>query len=230
MRYDNIIQGIFLKRPNRFIAQVLVEGVDQTVHVKNTGRCRELLVPGATVYLERANNPARRTNFSLVAVEKQQRLINMDSSAPNKLLGEALDAGFVLPGFPHTPTVIKREVSYGQSRLDFAVEFAKSVALIEVKGVTLEEDGVVLFPDAPTQRGVRHIEELVAAVKDGYDAHIVFIIQMQGVKYFTPNNQTQPAFGAALIKAKEQGVGIHAFDCRVQPGEIWLNSAVPVCL
>ena len=194
MRYRNIKVARFLDRPNRFIAHVEVEGKTETVHVKNTGRCRELLVPGARVYLEGSRNPARKTAWDLVAVEKGERLINMDSQAPNKVFAEwALD-------------------------------------LVEVKGVTLEEDGAVYFPDAPTERGVKHLHELTGAALAGIDATVFFVVQLEGAKFLSPNDSTHPAFGEALRQAAQSGVHVRAFDCTVTPDTLSIRREVPVIL
>ena len=187
MQYRNICPGTFLARPNRFIAHVEVEGRVEVCHVKNTGRCRELLVPGCRVYLEESANPNRKTRFDLVAVEKQRQygplLVNMDSQAPNKVFGEWASAGHFRPGL----TKLRPETTFGNSRFDISVTDGDRSAFIEVKGVTLERDGIALFPDAPTARGLKHIEELITAKKSGFDAYIMFVIQMKGVKLFKPN-------------------------------------------
>lgn len=198
MKYRKIVKGSFISRPNRFIAQVDIDGTEHTVHVKNTGRCRELLIPDAEVYLEESANPNRKTKYDLVTVSKNGRLVNMDSQAPNAVFKEYLQEGAV---FENT-TIIKPEYKYGNSRVDFYVEHRDKKALIEVKGVTLEKDNIVLFPDAPTERGVKHIYELISAVKEGFEAYIVFIIQMSDVKYFTPNAETHPEFAQGLIDAE----------------------------
>ena len=219
MKYKQIVRGTFIERPNRFIAKVNIAGKTETVHVKNTGRCRELLVPGATVYLEAGNNPERKTAYDLVAVQKQDRLINMDSQAPNKVVEEWLLKKELFPGL----ICVRPETKYGNSRFDFYVEYDKEdspsksgKAFIEVKGVTLERDGVVLFPDAPSDRAVKHVEELIQAKAAGYDAYILFVIQMDGVKYFLPNSETHPEFAEALEKAAQSGVEILAYDCSVR--------------
>lgn len=226
MTYDNISPGIFLSRPNRFIANVEISGRPEVCHVKNTGRCRELLIPGAQVFVQRSSNPARRTEYDLIAVQKGPRLINMDSQAPNRVFAEYLSAGLLLP----SPTLIRPETVFGSSRLDFYVESGPRRAFCEVKGVTLEEDGVVRFPDAPTQRGVRHLQELVRAVDSGFEAWAVFIIQMSHVRYFEPNRATHPQFADALRNAADRGVNILALDCRVAPGLITVSGRVPVTL
>lgn len=226
MIYDNITQGIFLERPNRFIAYVEIDGVKETVHVKNTGRCRELLIPGATVYLQKSTNPERRTAYDLIAVQKGERLINMDSQIPNKVVEEWLHKKLLF----HDLVLIRPETKYGNSRFDFYIETATDKIFMEVKGVTLEEDGVVRFPDAPSERAVKHVEELVQACKEGYKAYIIFVIQMKEVKYFTPNVDTHPEFAEALQKAAKEGVNILAYDCQVAPDCIELSENVEVRL
>lgn len=222
MQYHNIVQGVFLERPNRFIAHVEINGEKQVVHVKNTGRCKELLVPGATVYLEGSSDPKRKTAWDLVAVEKGERLVNMDSQAPNRVFGEWVRAGGFLP---HV-TLMRPETRFGDSRFDFYVEADGKRNFIEVKGVTLEEDGVVRFPDAPTQRGVKHLEELIRAHGQGYESWVCFVIQMSDVKHFEPNDQTHPQFGQTLRRAARAGVHVLALECVVTPDS--LNISVPV--
>lgn len=226
MRYENIRQGVFLSRPNRFIAHVETGGGVEVCHVKNTGRCRELLVPGAPVWLTESANPARRTRFDLVAVQKGDRLINMDAAAPNRVFGEVLAAGLLLP----SPTLIRPETRFGDSRLDFYVENRSSRAFCEVKGVTLEQDGVALFPDAPTERGVKHLKELVKCVEAGFSAWAVFIVQMRDVRYFTPNRATHPAFADALRAASDAGVRLLCLDCCVTPDSITARGEVKIVL
>ena len=226
MRYPNIHRAIFLARPNRFIAKVLLEGEELTVHVKNTGRCRELLVPGCTVYLEKSSNPARKTAYDLVAVEKGERLINMDSQAPNKLFAEWATAGHFVPGL----TLLRPETTWGHSRFDFYWEAGERKGFVEVKGCTLEEDNWTYFPDAPTERGVKHLEELLLAKQQGYEAAVCFVIQMAGVDGFSPHNRTHPAFGEALRKAAAGGVEVLAYGCEVIPGEVTITTKVPVSL
>lgn len=226
MQYHHICRGIFLARPNRFIAHVELEGQIQVCHVKNTGRCRELLVPGAAVYLEGSENPARKTKYDLVAVEKGSRLINMDAQAPNAVFGEWAAAGGFRPGL----TVLRPETAYGSSRFDFYWETSEKRGFVEVKGVTLEEDGAVFFPDAPTQRGVKHLEELMTARAAGYEAAVCFIIQMEGAAYFAPNDRTHPAFGEALRRAAAAGVEVLAMDCAVAPDRLTVRGPVPVRL
>jgi len=226
VRYKNIVQGIFLARPNRFIAHVEIDGQKQVVHVKNTGRCKELLIPGAVVYLEGSNDPKRKTAWDLVAVEKGRRLINMDSQAPNRAFGEWVQAGKFLPDI----TLVRPETKFGDSRFDFYIEAAGKRHFIEVKGVTLEENGVVRFPDAPTQRGVKHLEELIRAYQQGYESWVCFVIQMADVVRFEPNDVTHPAFGEALRQAAQAGVHILALECRVAPDSLEFSRSVPVSL
>ena len=228
MNYQNIKEGIFLSRPNRFIAKVEIDGKEETVHVKNTGRCRELLVPGCTVYLEKAKNPGRKTPYDLVSVEKKTEngtiLINMDSQIPNSAAAEFLPQSGLFP----EGTLFRREVTYGKSRFDLYAENEDVKAFIEIKGVTLERDGLALFPDAPTERGVKHINELIDAKTKGFGAYIIFIIQMTGVHTFSPNREMQADFADALIKAREAGVQILAYDCRITPDSIRVNNPVRV--
>ena len=224
MRYQNIHKATFLARPNRFIAKVLVEGKEETVHVKNTGRCKELLVPGCTVYLEKSSNPARKTAYDVVAVEKGERLINMDSQAPNRLFEEWARAGHFIPGL----TLLRPETTWGRSRFDFYWEVGARKGFLEVKGCTLEEEDWTYFPDAPTERGVKHLEELLLAKKQGYEAAVCFVIQMARVRGFSPNDRTHPAFGEALRKAAAGGVEVLACECRVVPGEVTITAEVPV--
>ena len=226
MIYENIVEGKFINRPNRFIAHVEIEGQEQVVHVKNTGRCKELLVPGAVVYLERSDNPARTTAYDLIAVKKGSRIINMDSQIPNKVVAEWLEKG----SFFHDLVSLRPETTYGNSRFDIYVETQTEKVFIEVKGVTLEEDGVVRFPDAPSERALKHVEELIKARESGYRAILFFVVQMEKVKWFTPNMDTQPEFGEALLRAAEAGVEIHAYDCKVTPETITMNKPVPIAL
>ena len=226
MVYENIREGIFLRRPNRFIVEVEINGVTEICHVKNTGRCKELLVPGARVFVNQSNNPARSTKYDLIAVYKGERLINMDSYAPNRAFGEYLRQGWFLPG----AEIIKPEAKYGGSRFDFYIEAEKRKVFIEVKGVTLEENGVAMFPDAPTERGIKHLDELARSVADGYDAYVVFMIQMEGVKHFTPNYKTHPEFVEALKAAINTGVKAAAFDCLVTASTMEINCRIPIKL
>ena len=200
MIYDNIVKGKFISRPNRFIANVEIMGKKEVVHVKNTGRCKELLTAGATVFCEKSNNPNRKTQYDLISVYKGERLINMDSQAPNKVFYEYLQSGKCYKDL----TYIKGEYTYGDSRIDFYCESEKEKFLIEVKGVTLENDGVVMFPDAPTLRGIKHIDELIKAKENGYRTAVAFVIQMDNIKYFTPNKATHKDFADALKRRKKQ--------------------------
>lgn len=220
MKFERMITGTFISRPNRFIAHVDINGTVEVCHVKNTGRCRELLVPGATVYVQESDNPNRKTKYDLIAVKKGERLINMDSQAPNKVAAEYLHRLF--PDL----TFLRPETQYGNSRFDFYLERPEEKWFIEVKGVTLERDGIAMFPDAPTLRGVKHIEELTHCLADGYQAMVLFIIKMKGITAFHPNDETHPEFGAALRKARDAGVVIHAVDCLVTPES--LNADEPV--
>ena len=224
MKYPSIHKGAFLSRPNRFIALVDVNGQTEKCHVKNTGRCKELLVPNAEVYLSLTDNPARDTRYDLVTVRKGERLINMDSQVPNKVFYEYLQSGRHIEGV----TRIKPEAKHGGSRFDFYVEAGDRRIFIEVKGVTLEDDGAALFPDAPTLRGVKHLNELAACIQNGYEAQVVFVIQMRGVRYFMPNTKLHSAFGEALTAAKAAGVGVCALDCDVTPDSLEIRGHVPV--
>lgn len=231
MKYRNIISGVFRSRPNRFIAHVEIEGRDEVVHVKNTGRCKELLVPGCRVYLSVSDNPARKTKYDLVAVEKKREdgsfvLINMDSQIVNDVAGEWLPVS----GLFSPDSVIRREVTYGNSRFDFYIEDGDRKVFLEVKGCTLEKDGIAMFPDAPTTRGVKHIEELMACKEDGYEAYILFVIAMKGVISFRPNDATHKAFGDALRRAERAGVKILAMDCVVDANSITVDAPVEICL
>ncbi|MEJ8788033.1 A/G-specific adenine glycosylase [Dorea sp. ICN-14282] len=226
MKYERIVKGKFLERPNRFIAYVDINGQKETVHVKNTGRCKELLRPGAVVYLQEFDPSARKTKWDLIAVEKKGRIINMDSQIPNKVVKEWLESG----GLFRKVTKIQPEYTYGDSRVDLYVEADGKKVLIEVKGVTLEEEGRVRFPDAPSERAVKHVEELKRAVGEGYEAYIFFVIQMKDVRYFTPNMDTHPAFGEALREAALAGVHVIAYDCRVDCDHITLADEVKVVL
>ena len=222
MKYKNIVKGVFLERPNRFIAICEIDGEEEICHVKNTGRCRELLIKGATVYLEKSPNPNRKTQYDLVSVQKNDRLINMDSQIPNYVVAESISKLF------NDIKFIKLEYKYGNSRFDIYVETEKEKVFVEVKGVTLENDGIVRFPDAPTERGVKHLKELQKAVTEGYRACVVFLIQTQGVKYFEPNSETHSAFAKELKNAYENGVEIYAFDSVVTPYEIQMNNQVEI--
>ena len=216
MKYNNITPGIFLKRPNRFIAEVEIDGQKETVHVKNTGRCRELLIPGCEVWLTEPGTPGRKTKYDLVAVRKSGGvLFNIDSQAPNKVVKEwleTMDYDRVVP-----------EYTYGDSRIDFYMERGKEKFLMEVKGCTLEVDGVGYFPDAPTERGVKHIRELIKAKKAGFNAILAFVIQMDGVTEVRPNTEMHPEFGEAMNDAKMAGVEILFLTCHVEPDKLEIN-------
>lgn len=226
MIYEHVREGIFLSRPNRFIAHVSLDGAELICHVKNTGRCRELLVPGVPVYLQRASDPRRKTAWDLIAVRKGGRLINMDAAAPNTVFAEWLRSGG--PGF--VPERIRPECVRGDSRFDFYLEHRERRIFVEVKGVTLEEDGVVRFPDAPTARGTKHLRGLKACAEEGFEAWAVFIVQMRGVRFFEPNRRTDPAFAAALEAAAAAGVRLLALDCELSPDSLAVSSPVPIRL
>ena len=230
MKYNKVIKAKFISRPNRFIANCAVDGEKETVHVKNTGRCRELLVPNSTVYLAVSDNPERKTKYDLIAVEKETArgniMINMDSQAPNSAAYEWMSSG----GYFGEGVTVRREVTYGKSRFDLYIEQGERRAFVEVKGVTLENDGVASFPDAPTERGIKHVNELVSAFEDGYEAYMLFVIQMKGVHTFKPNDETHKAFGDALRHAAESGVKILAYDCAVSPNEMVVDAPVEVKL
>ena len=226
MKYTQITEGRFLSRPNRFIAYVDMGGRTEKVHVKNTGRCRELLVEDAVVYLEKGVSPGRSTGYDLVAVKKGDRMINMDSNAPNKAVGEWLLKKELFPSL----TNIRAEKTYKTSRFDFYVETEEDKIFLEVKGVTLEREGGAYFPDAPSGRAVKHVEELAEAVKEGYKAYVLFVIQMKGVDFFAPNAETHPAFAEALENARKAGVEILAYDCTVTEESMEIGNPVPVRL
>lgn len=224
MEYNNIVKGRFIDRPNRFIANCEINGKTEVCHVKNTGRCKELLVQGTTVYLQKSDNPNRKTQYDLIAVQKGERLINMDSQIVNSVALEYVPRLFDKIKF------IKPEYTYGNSRFDIYLETETDKIFVEVKGVTLENGGVTAFPDAPTVRGVKHLKELQKAVKEGYKAFVLFVIQMNDVKYFEPNRKTHPEFADELKKAAENGVNLLAFDCKVTPGSIEIDKRVPIKL
>ncbi|MCM1123070.1 MAG: A/G-specific adenine glycosylase [Eubacterium sp.] len=225
MRYKEIISAKFIERPNRFIAYVDIAGERSKVHVKNTGRCRELLRDHAQVYLEKSNHPERSTAYDLVVVEKDGRLVNMDSNAPNKVVGEWLEAG----GLYQDISLVRPETTFGNSRFDFYIESVSGAkAFIEVKGVTLENDNVAAFPDAPSERAVKHVEELIEAHRQGYETYLIFIIQMKGIKWIEPNWMTQPAFGEMVRKARSAGVHLLAYDCLVSVDSLVMDAEIPV--
>lgn len=233
MMYKNIVPAKFLSRPNRFVANVKIKGIETAVHVKNTGRCRELLLPDSNVYLEDfSDNPRnRKLMYDLIAVEKGDLLINMDSQAPNKVVREALENGVIqLPEIGRL-TLIRPETVFGDSRFDFYIEDENGKkGFIEVKGVTLENDGIAAFPDAPTERGVKHINELIAAKNSGYSAYILFVVQMSGMKYLIPNDDTHKAFGDALRYAHSCGVNVLAYECKVEPNRLEVTGEISVKL
>lgn len=226
MKYPNkIVPGRFLARPNRFIAHIEIGGKTEVCHVKNTGRCRELLPEGAKVYCADCLSPARKTRYDLIAVQKGKRMINMDSQAPNAVALEWLKSG----GLGEISN-IKPETTFGDSRFDFSFMKDGKLCFLEVKGVTLEHDGVCAFPDAPTQRGVKHLNELKRLCSEGYGAYVLFVIQMEDVKHLHPNDVTDPAFGKALREAAAAGVEVLAYDCTVTPDSVILKAPVPVQL
>lgn len=224
MIYQHPLPGTFLSRPNRFIAMVQVENATYRCHVKNTGRCKELLLPGVKLILDKATNPARLTPYDVIAVYKGDTLINIDSSAPNKAFGEYLCSGSFTPGL----TFVKPEAKFGDSRFDFYAETPEKRIFIEVKGVTLEENGIALFPDAPTLRGTKHLGELAKAVSQGYEAHAVFVIQMKGCSVFRPNHRTDPAFAQALAQAAQAGVHLWALDCQITESGMVIDAPVKI--
>lgn len=224
MQYQHVVEGKFIRRPNRFIAHVEMDGREEVVHVKNTGRCRELLVPGAKVFLAKSSSPSRKTSYDLISVMKGDLCINMDSQVPNYVAEEWLHK--VLP----PEACIRREVTWGNSRFDFYIELDGRKIFMEVKGVTLEESGVALFPDAPTLRGVKHLKELVACVGQGYEACVLFVIQMKGVTEFRPHDAMHSEFGEALRAAQAAGVRVLAYDCLVTPGTIAVDVPISVRL
>ena len=231
MRYGKVVKAEFLRRPNRFIAEVKINGRTETVHVKNTGRCRELLVPGVTVYLEDCLQSTRKTRYDLIAVDKIRDgkpvlPVNMDSQIPNAAAAEWLpESGMFSPS-----AEIRREVTYGNSRFDLFIKDGDRQCFMEVKGVTLEHDGIAYFPDAPTERGVKHIRELIQCREDGFEAVILFVVQMKEIRQFRPHDAMHPAFGEALREAAAKGVKIMAMDCRITPESMVIDAPVTVVL
>lgn len=225
MYYANMVPGIFLDRPNRFIAHVEIDGQTETVHVKNTGRCRELLPPGARVWCQQSDNPARKTKYDLITVQKGDLLINMDSQAPNIAAEEWLRSG----GLGEIEN-LRRETVHGDSRFDLSFIKDGRQCFLEVKGVTLENDGVCAFPDAPTERGAKHLRGLLRAAQEGYGAYVLFVIQMSPVRYLHPNDTTDPGFGEALRRAAAGGVQVLAMDCRVTESTMEIQNPVSVVL
>lgn len=226
MHYNKVSAAKFLFRENRFVAAVLLNGEEIKVHVKNTGRCRELLQPGAEVFLSESPIMQRKYRYDLIAVKKGDLLINMDSQAPNAVFFEFLKSGKFLDGI----TWIKPEFTYGKSRIDFCFERGEERHLLEVKGVTLEENGICRFPDAPTERGTKHLQELIKAAENGFHAWICFIVQMEGMRWLEPNACTDPAFAAALKSAADAGVQVCAYACNVTPEDLFVSSKLPVHL
>ena len=228
MEYGNMVEARFLRRVNRFTAFVELNGQEEMVHVKNTGRCKELLLEGARVFLEEADKEGRKTKYSLIAVYKEDVLVNMDSQAPNQMAAEALAEGKIEE--IGEVDFLKREVNYENSRFDLFYQKGEKKGFIEVKGVTLEENGIAKFPDAPTERGAKHLRELIKAKEEGYEAAVLFVIQMKGVQEFRPNEERDKNFTAALKEAAKAGVKILAYDCRVQVGKVYIDQKVPVNL
>lgn len=226
MKYNNLRHGVFISRPNRFIANVKINGKVEICHVKNTGRCRELLTDRARVIVQESDSPDRKTRFDLINVYKGDRLINMDSQAPNKIFAEWAPKSGIFGSI----TLLRPETRFGNSRFDFYIEADGRQAFVEVKGVTLEEDGIVRFPDAPTERGVKHVRELMECINEGYDAYVVFIVQMKDVRYFEPNWNTHREFGEALREAAANGVRVLAVDCEVTEDTIEARDLVEVRL
>lgn len=226
MVYPNIKKAVFIDRPNRFIAHIELDGVIEVAHVKNTGRCKELLLAGSTIFVQQADSKTRKTKYDLISVYKGDRLINMDSQAPNRVFAEWVGEGQFLPDI----TLIKPETKFGNSRFDFYLETVDQKIFVEVKGVTLEENGIVRFPDAPTERGVKHLNELCAAVKAGYSAYGVFVVQMSKVTHLEPNDKTHRAFGDAMRRAAEEGVHLLALDCHVTPSSLKIGKPIAIKL
>ncbi len=228
MKYQNIKEAIFIKRPNRFIAHVLLDGREEIVHVKNTGRCKEILIEGTKVVLEKSNNPNRKTSYSLIAGYKNEKLINIDSQAPNKVVFDSIKEGKIK--YLTKVDYIKRETVYGNSRFDIYFEKNEIKGFIEVKGVTLENDGIALFPDAPTIRGTKHLLEMTKAVSEGYMGFIIFLIQLKGIKCFKPNISTDFEFAKALSYCNQNGVNILAYDSLVKEDCLTLSEEVKVII
>ena len=224
IRYPNMVEGRFLSRPNRFIAHVEIAGREEICHVKNTGRCRELLQPGVRVWCQHHDDPKRKTDWSLITVQKGERLVNLDSQIPNKLAYDYLKNG----GLGFVPELVKAEQVYDKSRFDLYYEAGERKGFVEVKGVTLEEDGVARFPDAPTERGQKHLQELQKAVSEGYEAWALFVIQMESIKKMEPNRPRDPGFADALAEAAGNGVHVRAVQCRVTPDTLDVIGEIPV--
>ncbi len=228
MIYENIVNGIFLSRPNRFIARVLINNEEKLAHVKNTGRCKELLIPGCKLTLQHNDISTRKTQYSVITVEKNNQLFNIDSQVPNQVVAEAIKDKQLF--IEKDITFLKRESTFLKSRFDIYFETTKEKAFMEIKGVTLEKEGIALFPDAPTKRGTKHIYEMIEAVKQGYSGYLFFLLQMTNCNYFTTNRQTDPEFAKALLIAKEKGVQILCYDSIVTKNGIDLNKKVPINL
>ncbi len=227
MKYKHIVEGVFIKRPNRFIAHVQIDGKEEVCHVKNTGRCKELLVPGVKVWLEKSDNPNRKTAYDVIAVQKGERLINMDSQLPNAVAYEWINYQKEALGIAE----LRREVTHGNSRFDIWGKLTNGKEFfVEVKGVTLEEDGIVRFPDAPTERGIKHVEELIACHSEGYGTAILFVIQMEDVRWFEPNVKTHAAFAEVLKRAQAAGVSVKAYACEVETDSMKIKKEVEVRL
>lgn len=226
INYPNMVPGTFCARPNRFIAHVQIDGREEICHVKNTGRCKELLIPGTTVYCQHHDDPGRKTAWSLIAVQKGERLINMDSQIPNKLAYDYVNQG----GLGFQPELVKAEKTYGASRFDLYYEAQGRKGFVEVKGVTLEQDGIARFPDAPTQRGRKHLLELEKAVGEGFDAWVLFVVQMSDIKHFEPNRATDPDFSDALLQVSQNGVRVKAVTCAVTPDTLTVTKEIEVLL
>jgi len=224
--YKNMVPGTFRARPNRFVAHVQIGGREEICHVKNTGRCKELLVPGAEVWCQHHDDPGRKTAWSLIAVQKGERLINMDSQIPNKLAFDYVSQG----GLGFQPTLVKAEKTYGSSRFDLYYELADRKGFVEVKGVTLEQDGIARFPDAPTERGRKHLLELQKAAEEGYEAWVLFVIQMSDIRHFEPNRDTDPNFSETLLRVSQNGVHVKAVLCTVTSDSLEITAEVPVLL
>lgn len=224
--YPNMVPGTFRARPNRFIAHVEIAGKEEICHVKNTGRCKELLIPGAKVWCQHHDDPDRKTKWSLIAVQKGDRMINMDSQIPNKLAYDYVNQG----GLGFIPDMVKAEKTYGDSRFDLYYETRERKGFVEVKGVTLEQDGIARFPDAPTERGRKHLLELQKAAEEGYEAWVLFVIQMSDIRHFEPNSLTDPAFAQALRQVSQNGVHVEAVVCDVAPEWLTITTQVSVIL
>ncbi len=225
MRYQHVVEGTFLSRPNRFIAHIAINDKEEICHVKNTGRCRELLIPGCRVWCEQSANPSRKTAYDLIAVQKGSKLINMDSQAPNTAAKHWLQSG----GLGHIEN-LRAETVHEDSRFDFSFLKDGKLCFLEVKGVTLEEDGVCAFPDAPTARGVKHLQGLTRAVQQGYGGYVLFVIQMEQADYLLPNDATDPAFASTLRSAAKMGVQLIAMNCKVTPDSMSIHTCIPVKL